>query len=194
MKNNVFETRRLVLFLSNKSLAEGVYDYYNRNREFLTPWESRKSEGFYTVKHIRRVLKADVKAMGKLRYLCFWIAKREEPKKIIGAVTMSPIYFGNACSCNIGYKLDKDEEGKGYMTEAVKFILSFAFNTLGLHRVESCIIPRNDKSRSVLQKCGFEKIGFSKEYLEINGKWEDHEIYDINKNKWLSLNSMERES
>ncbi|MBE5816745.1 MAG: GNAT family N-acetyltransferase [Clostridiales bacterium] len=194
MNNGIFETQRLVLFLSHKSLAQGVWDYYKRNREFLTPWETSRPEGFYTLKSIRRMLKAERKGMGNLRHLCFWIAKKDNPQKIIGAVTMSPIYFGNSSSCNIGYKLDKDEEERGYMTEAVKFAVSFAFNILGLHRVESCVIPTNSKSRRVLIKCGFEQIGFAREYLEINGKREDHEIYDINKTKWLSLNYREGEA
>ena len=182
-----------MLYLSHKSLTHGVWDYYKRNREFLTPWESLRSEDFYTLKSIRKMLKAERKAMKRLRHLCFWIAKKEAPEKIIGAVSMSPIYFGNSCSCNIGYKLDEDEQGRGYMTEAVKFVVSFAFNTLGLHRVESCVIPTNSRSKCVLAKCGFEKIGFSREYLEINGKREDHEIYDINRTRWLSLNYREGE-
>lgn len=35
-------------------------------------------------------------------------------------------------------------------------------------------IPSNIRSENVLQKLGFEKEGYAKKYLKINGLWQDH--------------------
>jgi ribosomal-protein-alanine N-acetyltransferase len=82
--------------------------------------------------------------------------------------------MGNFKSCFLGYKLDKDEINKGYMTEAIRETVQIMFDEHGLHRVEVNIIPRNARSLKVMEKLKFEREGFSKKYLEINGVWEDH--------------------
>ena len=71
-------------------------------------------------------------------------------------------------------KLDKEFVGRGYMTEVVNKVLEIAFEDLKLHRIEANIMPRNIPSIKVVQKCGFEKEGVSKKYLNVNGVWEDH--------------------
>jgi ribosomal-protein-alanine N-acetyltransferase len=66
---------------------------------------------------------------------------------------------------------------RGYMTAAVKAVLPFAFATLRLHRVEAACIPSNDASIGLLEKCGFTREGYAREYLCINGVWQDHVLY-----------------
>jgi ribosomal-protein-alanine N-acetyltransferase len=60
------------------------------------------------------------------------------------------------------------------MTEAVKAVVDYGFNTLALHRIEANIMPRNIASLRVVGKLGFINEGLSKKYLKINGQWEDH--------------------
>ena len=79
----------------------------------------------------------------------------------------------------MGYSIDEQEQGNGYMQESVRLLLKYAFNECGLHRIEASALISNKKSKSVLMKCGFKLIGVSEKYLMINGKWEDHEIYYI---------------
>ena len=63
------------------------------------------------------------------------------------------------------------------MTAAVQALLPFAFDTLRLHRVEAACIPTNDASIRLLEKCGFAREGYAREYLCINGIWQDHLLY-----------------
>ena len=63
--------------------------------------------------------------------------------------------------------------------EAIQTLVSFAFETLKLHRIEANILPRNLPSRAVAEKCHFEIEGISPKYLKINGVWEDHIHYVI---------------
>ena len=60
------------------------------------------------------------------------------------------------------------------MTQAVGLVTRFAFQELGLHRIEGNVMPRNKASIRVLEKNGYRPEGMARSYLEINGVWEDH--------------------
>ena len=80
----------------------------------------------------------------------------------------------HSISCHLGYKLDKDEVNKGYVTEAIQKGIDIMFNELKLHRIEANIMPKNKCSLRVVEKLGFYNEGLAYKYLKINGKWEDH--------------------
>jgi ribosomal-protein-alanine N-acetyltransferase len=108
-----------------------------------------------------------------------WIFKKEDRNKAIGNICFSNIIYGNFLSCFLGYKLDKQEINKGYTTEAVKKGISIMFEEYKLHRIEANIIPENIRSIRVVKKLNFEKEGYSKRYLNINGEWRDHIHYAV---------------
>jgi [ribosomal protein S5]-alanine N-acetyltransferase len=62
--------------------------------------------------------------------------------------------------------------------------LRFAFEQLGLHRVEISIIPRNAPSRRVAEKLDVRLEGIAERYLEIDGQWEDHVRYAMTSEEW----------
>ena len=74
----------------------------------------------------------------------------------------------------LGYKLDNEFEGLGYMQEGLTAIIHFAFSHLKLHRLEANIIPDNHRSIKLIKSLGFNKDGLTEKYLKINGKWADH--------------------
>ena len=98
---------------------------------------------------------------------------------MIGNVALSEILRGSLQSCYIGYYLDQQQNGKGYMTEAVKLAVDFAFKVLELHRIEAGVMPYNIRSIKVLEKAGFHKEGIAVKNVKINGKWEDHQVLAI---------------
>jgi ribosomal-protein-alanine N-acetyltransferase len=63
------------------------------------------------------------------------------------------------------------------MTRAVRALVPFAFGTLRLHRIEAACIPDNAASIGLLEKTGFVREGYAREYLCINGLWQDHLLY-----------------
>ena len=73
------------------------------------------------------------------------------------------------------------------MTEALHLMMSFSFNRLLLHRLKANIMPHNRASQRVLDKAGFAKEGFGANYLKINGKWEDHLLYALTKERFDEL-------
>ena len=63
------------------------------------------------------------------------------------------------------------------MTGAVRALVPFAFGSLRLHRLEAACIPSNAASIRLLEKCGFVREGYAREYLCINGLWQDHLLF-----------------
>jgi ribosomal-protein-alanine N-acetyltransferase len=166
-------TDRLELSILDRSHAGEVVDYYARNRRFLAPWVPKRDEEFFTKRYQQQMLSRDfTEALGKTK-LPFWLRRRDEGK-IIGAAIFSNIIYGSFRSCFLGYNLDEEETGKGYMTEALQATIGYVFHTVRLHRVEANVMPRNEASLRVLDRLGFRREGYSPRYLEIAGRWEDH--------------------
>jgi ribosomal-protein-alanine N-acetyltransferase len=170
----VYETERLLLKLPDRTFADAVLDYYVRNRSFLKKWEPVREDTFYTSEHQAELLENDSRCVENGTLLRLWMFKKEDPGRIIGSAAFSNIVRGPFLSCFLGYKSDKDEINKGYVTEAVRKGIEIVFNELGLHRIEANIMPGNKCSLRVAEKLGFRNEGLAVRYLMINGKWEDH--------------------
>ena len=170
----LYKTDRLILKTLDGTYASLVLDYVLRNKDFLEKWETEKNENYFTLDYQKMSLKRDLDNFKLEKSLKFWIFKKNNKKRIIGSISLDNIIRGPFQSCFLGYKLDKDELNKGYMTEAVEKIVEIAFNNYGLHRIEANIMPRNTASIRVVEKLGFYNEGLAKKYILLNGKWEDH--------------------
>jgi [ribosomal protein S5]-alanine N-acetyltransferase len=82
----------------------------------------------------------------------------------------------------IFYKLAPDYWGNGYATEAARALISFGFDTFGLHRIEAGTATKNIKSIHVLEKIGMKREGIRRKILPIRGKWYDNYQYAILEN------------
>lgn len=169
MKNQYIE-----LVPADLSLAEQVVDYYKRNKDFLEAFEPVRSEEFFSLECQQAVLKKEISEYEERTAFRFYILSMEQPTKIIGIIGLNNVVWGAFCSAFLGYKLDKDFVNKGYMSIAVKMLTKYAFEELGLHRIEANVMPKNKASLRVLEKNHFIDEGVSKYYLNINGIWEDH--------------------
>lgn len=168
------ETERLILKFANPVMTNQVLDFYERNAEFLEPFEALHSKDFYTLKFQEKTLAAEQINAITQNGVRFYIYLKNDNEKIIGSISLTNIIRGNFQSAFMGYKMDKNYINNGYMTEAVKSVCGFAFGFLHLHRIEANVMPRNIRSQKVLEKNGFTKEGLSEKYLHINGIWEDH--------------------
>jgi ribosomal-protein-alanine N-acetyltransferase len=99
----------------------------------------------------------------------------ERDGRIVGVVNISEIVRGSFCSAYLGYHGMAGATGGGAMTQLVRLAVGYAFEVLGLHRVEANIQPGNLRSRALVQRLGFRLEGFSPRYLRIGGVWCDHE-------------------
>lgn len=114
---------------------------------------------------------------------CFLIIEKSSGS-IAGAINMSQIFLKGFCSAYLGYYLFDGFTGRGLMTSAIDGVLLLSFRELGLHRLEANIQPGNDGSIALVQRCGFQKEGYSRKYLFVAGDWRDHERWAIIKEDW----------
>lgn len=162
------------LIPADLSLAKQVVGYYTRNRSFLEAFEPVRDEEFFSLQYQQEVLKKEMLDYKEKTAFRFYIAPVERPTKIIGIIGLNNVVWGAFCSAFLGYKLDKEHLSRGYMTMAVEMLTKYAFEELGLHRIEANVMPKNKASLRVLEKNHFVNEGISKYYLNINGVWEDH--------------------
>lgn len=147
-----------------------------RNKEFFQLYTSERNEYFYTLDgQQERIDRAIASAAQDTGYYFVILLDGD----IIGIIMLSEVVRYNLQSSWIGYFLDKEQNGKGYMTEAVRQVVGFAFDELNFHRLEAGVMPHNIGSIKVLLKAGFHKEGIAKQNVKINGKWQDHQTLAI---------------
>ncbi|WP_417685432.1 GNAT family N-acetyltransferase [Roseibium sp.] len=146
------------------------------SHEFLRPWEPIWPADDLTKAGFRRRLRryAQEKKDGRSIPFLLFDAKSS---KILGGLTLSNIRRGVSQCVTLGYWMGTAHAGKGHMSAAVHAILPFCFNTLGLHRVEAACLPTNEPSIRLLEKAGFRREGYARNYLLINGMWQDHILF-----------------
>ena len=153
------------------------------SREHLEPWEPIPPSGLdlYSPAAFDRELENHNTDREQR-----WLIIERETDSIAGRIALTNIERGPFQNGRFGYWCGADFQGKGLMTEALRLAVSHCFRPqeqggLGLHRVCANIIPRNSRSRNLLQRVGFVKEGYSQNYLQIQGNWEDHERWAMTK-------------
>lgn len=166
-----FETRNIKIRILTPGDAEEVLNYSIRNKEHLEAFEPSRDRPFYTIQVQHNILNESYRQYLKGVTLDFGIFKEE---KLIGKVKLSNIVYGVFRNGIIGYSIDKEYEGKGYMREAMGLIINYAYEDMDLHRIEASALVENERSKKLLKSCGFKVLGINEKYLFINGKWRDH--------------------
>jgi ribosomal-protein-alanine N-acetyltransferase len=158
-----------------------------RNREFLTEWEPTRDESFFTPAGQARELALDDAAWRTATGFPFAILDTSENDRLIGRVALANVVRGVWQNATLGYWVSQEAGSRGHATAAVGLVLQFAFEVAGLHRVQPAIMPRNARSKRVVEKCGFRHEGVALRYLKINGVWEDHDLYALTVEDWRAL-------
>ncbi|CAN5612610.1 GNAT family protein [soil metagenome] len=102
-----------------------------------------------------------------------------------GEINLNSIQRGPFQNAYVGYWIDQAVAGQGLMPEAVVVLARFAFEELGLHRLQVAIIPRNAASRRIPEKLALRDEGIAERDREISGVWEDHVRYAITVEEWI---------
>ena len=90
-------------------------------------------------------------------------------------------------SCEIGYSIARRLWNRGLATDALKAILPFAFDTLGLNRVEARHDVLNPASGRVMERAGFKLEGISRESLMLKGRLADMANYALIKEEYMKV-------
>lgn len=166
-------TDRLDLYRCDGTYAPLVLDYLLFNRQAHQPWQPLRDADYYTLDRQRALLEPSATA---IHYLVF---RSQDRGRVIGDVHFSNIIHGFLSACFLGYSMDSRAYGQGLMTEALAAAIPHVFRETGLHRITAHVMPANAASIRILEKLGFEREGYFREYLKINGRWEDHLAFSL---------------
>jgi len=153
-----------------------------RSRNFLAPWEpSWPPDALSRAAFRARLARYAEDWRTDQGYNLFIFAHDET---LIGGVSLSNLRRGVSDTASLGYWVGEPFARQGYMTVALPLVLNFSFVRLRLHRVEAACLPSNIPSRSLLIRAGFQQEGYARQYLCIEGKWQDHFLFAILREDW----------
>lgn len=115
-------------------------------------------------------------------HIGYWLCTEEG--ELAGVININEVVRGIFCSGYLGYYAFVPHDGQGHMTRGLIAVVTRAFRTHRLHRLEANIQPDNEASRRLVQRCGFRLEGYSPRYLKLAGRWRDHERWAITKEEW----------
>lgn len=169
---------RILLRAPRSSDYEAWQNLRGRSRAFLTPWEPNWTDdelGRTSYRLRLRRYRLDARQRTGYTYFVF----DREGSVLMGGLTLGRIQRGVAQTGTLGYWMGQSFAGQGVMSQAVNVVSSFAFDVLRLHRLEAACLPRNAASIRLLEKSGFTREGYLRQYLKIAGVWEDHLLYSL---------------
>lgn len=154
------------------------------NRAHTEPWEPVHSASHYSLAGQRETLRRDVEAWELGSGYAFAILDRADGDAIIGRIALGNVVRGAWRNATLGYWVAAVVGGRGHGTDAALLVCAFAFERARLHRVQPAVIPRNHRSIRVVEKAGFRREGRALRYLNIAGRWEDHDIFAMTSEDW----------
>jgi ribosomal-protein-alanine N-acetyltransferase len=170
----LIQSDRLRLRLPEDGDVPEIIRFYRENRQHLQPWSPTFPPELFQSEYWRDQIaerRAELEAgLGARTF----IVLKEDAASVIGNISLTQVQRGPGQYCLMGYSLAARAQGHGYMVEAVSAAVGYAFEGLRLHRVAANYMPHNVRSAAVLRRAGFTIEGYARDYILINGRWEDH--------------------
>jgi ribosomal-protein-alanine N-acetyltransferase len=148
----------------------------NESRSFLQPWEPTWPIDDLTRAAFRRRIRRYAEERRLEQSYAFFVF-RQKDDALAGGLTLSNFRRGVAQTCTLGDWMGRPYAGRGLMSAAVRATIPFVFETLHLRRIEAACLPGNDSSIHLLERVGFSREGLARQYLCIDGRWQDHLLF-----------------
>ena len=185
-KHSRLEGGLVALRRPQRADARALLELRTRNREFFAPYEPVREREWSTLAGQQAEIARDHLRWERDEAYAFLIMQRPGDT-LAGWLAISNISRGAWQNATMGYAVDEFAGGRGVASEAVALALEFAFGELGLHRVQAAVLPRNARSARVLEKNGLRPEGRARRYLQIAGRWEDHDLYALTAEEFAQL-------
>jgi ribosomal-protein-alanine N-acetyltransferase len=179
-----FKTPRTILRLARIDDVPAILRYYTENNSYLSHFEPLRFPEFYTDIYWYEQVKQSLNEFRTDRSLQLFLFKKENENAIVGSINFRNFLRGVAQSCTLGYSLEEVSQGKGYMTEALQVAINYVFTDLNMHRITASYLPHNQRSGMLLKRLGFVVEGYARDYLMIEGKWQDHILTSLTNHNW----------
>jgi len=172
-------TDRLIIRLAKPNDAEAIYSY--RSDAIENQYQGWFPESAEEVRNFITNMPANIDVAD----ICFQFAIIDKNEnRLIG--DMGIIFTGHEkMQAEVGCTLNKDSQGKGYATEALRAMVNYLFTELKKHRVVASIDPRNISSIRLIEQLGFRKEAHFKESYFLRGEWVDDIIYAMLDKDWI---------
>lgn len=170
---------RVVLRWISEDDIDSLYEIFS-NHEVMRYWSTVPLPN----REAAVALQREIAAGNESETMFKWGIALRDSNKMIGTTTLFNLSLDNG-RAEIGYAMAHDYWGKGYMNEALKALVSHAFEVRELRRLEADVDPRNAASIRTLERLGFQREGFLRERWHVNGEIQDALFYGLLRREWL---------
>jgi [ribosomal protein S5]-alanine N-acetyltransferase len=156
MKTTLLETDRLILRKPVLEDAEAIFSKYARDREVTkyVMWKPHKS-----IEETIAFVNLCIDNWDKGNHFTWCIVKKDDDE-LMGMIHL----IVDNSKADFGYILMKSEWGRGFMPEALKKIVEFAFSNDKLYRVWGICDIDNIASAKVMEKSGLTREGILRKF------------------------------
>ena len=181
----VLHTDRLVLRVPGPDDAAALTAFVVQNRHHLRSSEPERPSDYFTEPYWAAELSTLASRVLAEEVVPFILVPRAGTDAgIIGRCTFSGIARGPFQAAFLGYGLASQHVGQGFMFEALQAAITYAFQPLKLHRIMANYVPTNERSARLLSRLGFEREGYARAYLRLDGRWQDHVLTALTNDHW----------
>ena len=106
-------------------------------------------------------------------------------KELIGVCGLHQLSADDQ-SVELGYVLRRTYWGKGYMSEAVRELMRFSFEEMGMYRVQAFCFAENERSARVMERCGMMCEGTLRDHRIVRNEYVSQKLYSILRPEWES--------
>ncbi|NYB75359.1 MULTISPECIES: GNAT family N-acetyltransferase [Sedimentibacter] len=177
------ETERLILRKFELTDIEDMYNNFANDDDvtrYIT-WPAHKS-----IEETKKVVQGYVNDSERDNYY-HWCIVLKETNEVIGSIG-APRMFDDLKLFEVGYVIGKRFWNKGIMTEAMKPLLKFFFEEVGVNRIEARHDTKNPGSGKVMVKSGMQIEGILRQAGKNNTGICDSAIYSILKEDYERMN------
>ena len=175
-------------------IGERVYlrPLQKADAKLIVKWARRETEPFwdngrsvYTVTAVQKWLESMQKDEPQ-DWVRFAVCLRENDR-VIGAVGVDGIDYQNRCAESESEIFRPEFRGGGYGSEAKHLLFDYAFNTLGLHSLQSWVFFPNTRSAAALRKQGYREAGREHWLMTVDGGYQNFGTYDLLADEWRAM-------
>ncbi|QDT56441.1 Putative ribosomal N-acetyltransferase YdaF [Caulifigura coniformis] len=176
----VVAAERVVLRPLSEGDTDSLFELFS-DREVMRFWSSlpmsSRDDAVALLQEIRDHFAA--------RRLFQWGIADRVSNQVVGTCTLLNLDYANL-RAEIGFALNRRYWGTGLAREGVSALVAFAFDTLGLERIEADTDPRNERCRRLLTRLGFREEGLLRERWRVGGEVQDSLILGLLKSEWTT--------
>jgi len=174
----IITTPRVVLRWISEDDIDSLYEIFS-NAQVMRYWSTAP----YTSREAVAQLQREIAEGNESNAMFKWGIALRDSNTVIGTTTLFNLSLDNG-RAELGYAMSHAYWGKGYMNEALRALLSHAFDVMKLRRLEADVDPRNTASIRTLERLGFQREGFLRERWHVNGEIQDAFFYGLLRREW----------